>query len=33
LAAEGFVHALRVAADATTVRLLIKDFEHQLDRS
>jgi PTS system nitrogen regulatory IIA component len=32
LAAEGFVHALRASADVTTVRLLVNDYEHLLDR-
>lgn len=32
ISAEGFVPALRAAADAETVLLLVKDYEDQLDR-
>src|SRR6188768_337065 len=33
VSAEGFISALRVAADKETVLLLVKDYEDQLDRT
>jgi PTS system nitrogen regulatory IIA component len=33
ISAEGFIAALRVAADKETVLLLVKDYEDQIDRS